>query len=105
MKGQLGNLMQQAQQMQESLKQAQQELGDLEATGEAGGGMVKVTMNGRNEVTRVNIEDGAMDDREMLEDLVTAAANQAVARIREASQEKMSEATGGMQLPPGLFGG
>ena len=105
MKGQLGNLMQQAQQMQESLKQAQQELGDLEATGEAGGGMVKVTMNGRNEVTRVNIEDGAMDDREMLEDLITAAANQAVARIREASQEKMSEATGGMQLPPGLFGG
>lgn len=102
MKGNIAQLMQQAQKMQENLKKAQAEMADLEVHGQAGGGMVKVTMNGRHEVRSVVIEPSAGDDREMLEDLVAAAFNDAVNRVQEASKEKMSGLTGGMPLPPGF---
>lgn len=104
MKGQLGNLMQQAQKLQEKMKDAQQEMQQLEAVGESGAGMVQVTMTGTHEVKRIQIDDQLLDDREMLEDLITAAVNDAVQRIQKVSKEKMSAAAGGMPLPPGLFG-
>ena len=102
MKGNLGQLMQQAQKMQENLKQAQEELAELEVTGQAGGGLVEVTMTGRHEVRRVRIDESIADDREMIEDLLAAAANDAVNRVQEASQEKMSGLAGGLPLPPGF---
>ena len=103
MKGPLGNLMQQAQRMQENLKRAQEEIALIEATGQAGGGMVTVVVNGRHEVKRVAIEPSLMGgDREMLEDLIVAACNDANNRITEISQQKMAEVGGGMQLPPGF---
>ncbi len=103
MKGGLGNLMKQAQKMQEDLQKAQEELARQELTGEAGGGLVKVTMNGRHEVRRVEIDDSLMgDDREMLEDLVAAACNDAVHRIEERTKEQMSGLTAGLSLPPGM---
>ena len=103
MRGNLGNMMRQAQQMQENLKRVQQELETLEVTGEAGGGLVKVTMTGKHAVRRVTIDDGAVgDDKELLEDLVAAAVNDAVQRVETLVQEKMSTVTAGMPLPPGL---
>lgn len=102
MKGNIGQLMQQAQKMQENLKQAQQELAELEVTGQAGGGMVEVTLSGRHEVRGVRIDSTAGDDLEMLEDLVAAAFNDAVNKVQEASREKMSGLTGGMPMPPGF---
>ena len=102
MKGPLGNLMQQAQRMQENLKKAQEELASIEVTGQAGGGMVQVTLSGRMECRRVRIEPSALDDAEMLEDLVAAAVNDAVNKANEASQSRMAEATAGMPLPPGM---
>ncbi len=102
MKGNIGQLMQQAQKMQENLKKAQEEMAGLEVTGEAGGGLVKVVMNGRHEVRRVTIDPDVGDDREMIEDLVAAAVNDAVNRVQEMMQEKMSGLTGGMPLPPGF---
>jgi hypothetical protein len=102
MKGNIGQLMQQAQKMQEGLKQAQEELAELEVTGEAGGGMVSVTLNGRHEVRRVTIDPGAGDDIEMLEDLVAAAFNDAVNKVQQARQDKLSGLTGGMPMPPGF---
>ncbi|MGK7294306.1 MAG: YbaB/EbfC family nucleoid-associated protein [Candidatus Wenzhouxiangella sp. M2_3B_020] len=102
MKGNIGQLMQQAQKMQEDLKQAQQELAELEVTGQSGGGMVEVTLNGRHEVRGVRIDSSAGDDLEMLEDLVAAAFNDAVNKVQEASREKMSGLTGGMPMPPGF---
>lgn len=102
MKGNIAQLMQQAQKMQQNLKKAQAELADLLVTGEAGGGMVKVTMNGRHAVKKVEIDPTAGDDLEMLEDLVAAAINDAVNRIQEVSQEKMASMTGGLPLPPGF---
>ncbi|MCK7595450.1 YbaB/EbfC family nucleoid-associated protein [Pseudomarimonas salicorniae] len=102
MKGPLGNLMQQAQRMQENLKKAQEELANLEVTGQSGGGMVQVTLTGRMECRKVRIEPSALDDAEMLEDLVAAAFNDAVNKANEASQARMSEATAGMPLPPGM---
>lgn len=102
MKGNIGQLMQQAQQVQENLKKAQEELAELEVTGEAGGGLVKVEMNGRHEVRRVNIDPEVADDREMIEDLMAAAVNDAVKRIQEATQERMSGLTGGLPMPPGF---
>jgi len=102
MKGGLGGLMKQAQKMQEDMQKAQAELADMEVEGQAGGGMVKVTMNGRHELRRVNIDDSVMDDREMLEDLLAAAVNDAVRRIEQTSSEKMSGLTAGMNLPPGM---
>ncbi|MCC5865669.1 MAG: YbaB/EbfC family nucleoid-associated protein [Wenzhouxiangella sp.] len=101
-KGNIAQLMQQAQKVQENLKKAQQELASLEVTGQAGGGLVEVTMNGRHEARRVAIDPEIADDREMIEDLVAAAINDAVNRIQEATQEKMSGLAGGMPLPPGF---
>lgn len=102
MKGPLGNLMQQAQRMQENLKKAQEELAHIEVTGQAGGGMVQVTLSGRMECRRVRIEPSALEDAEMLEDLVAAAVNDAVNKANEASQARMAEATAGMPLPAGM---
>jgi len=109
MKGGIGNLMKQAQAMQAAVQKAQAEIATLEVTGESGGGMVKVTMNGRHEASRVVLEPSVpLDDREMLEDLIAAAINDATQRIESATQQKMSGVMGGMQLPPGMklpFGG
>lgn len=103
MKGGLGNLMRQAQQMQENLKKAQEELANLEVTGESGGGLVKVTMTGRHDVKRVALDDGLLqDDKEMVEDLIAAAVNDAVRQIEKTSQEKMSGMASGLNLPGGL---
>lgn len=103
MKSGLGNLMKQAQKMQADLQQAQEKLAREELVGEAGGGLVKVTMNGRHEVHRVEIDDSLVgDDREMLEDLVSAAINDAVRRVAERARESMSGLTSGMGLPPGF---
>ena len=103
MKGGIGNLMRQAQQMQANLAKAQEELARMQVTGESGGGMVKVEMNGKHEVSRVTIDPSvAGDDREMLEDLVTAAINDAVRKIESTSQQRLSGLMGGMQLPPGM---
>jgi nucleoid-associated protein EbfC len=101
-KGNIGQLMQQAQKMQENLKKAQEEMARQEVTGEAGGGLVKVVMNGRHEVRRVIIDPDVGDDREMIEDLVAAAVNDAVNRVQEMMQEKMSGLTGGIPMPPGF---
>lgn len=103
MKGQLGQLMQQAQRMQEDLKRAQEEIAKLEVTGSAGGGMVEVTMTGRHEVRRVHIDRKVMaDDPEMAEDMVVAAVNDAVNKVAEASQQKLGSVSSGMNLPPGF---
>ena len=103
MKGNIGNLMKQAQKMQADLQRAQEEIARAEVTGESGGGLVKVTMNGRHEVRRVQIDPSLVgDDREMLEDLVAAACNDAAHRVEQMMQERMSGLTAGMGLPPGL---
>ncbi|HSQ69065.1 MAG TPA: YbaB/EbfC family nucleoid-associated protein [Steroidobacteraceae bacterium] len=103
MKGGIGNLMRQAQQLQESMQKAQAEIAGMEVTGESGGGMVKVTINGRHEARRVQIDPTVpLDDREMVEDLVAAAINDATRRLESATQEKMSGLVGGMNLPPGM---
>jgi len=103
MKGGIGNLMKQAQQLQANMQKAQAEIAAMEITGEAGGGMVKVTINGRHEARRVQIDPSVpMDDREMVEDLVAAAFNDAVHRLESATQERMAGLMGGMNLPPGM---
>jgi DNA-binding YbaB/EbfC family protein len=100
MKGGLGNILKQAQAMQENLKRAQEELAALEITGAAGGGMVRVTMTGRHEVRRVEIDAALLrDDKEVLEDMVAAAMNDAARKVEQATQEKMARITGGMSLP------
>jgi DNA-binding YbaB/EbfC family protein len=103
MKGGIGNLMKQAQKMQAEMQQAQERLAQEEVTGESGGGLVKVTMNGKHEVRRVEIDDSLMgDDKEMLEDLVAAAVNDASTRVSQKMQESMSGLTAGLGLPPGM---
>lgn len=102
MKANLAGLMQQAQKMQEDMKKAEQEMAGIEVTGEAGGGMVKVTMNGRHEVRRVQIEPSAAEDTELLEDLLAAAVNAAVQKVAALSKDKMSSLTAGLPLPPGF---
>ncbi len=103
MKGGIGNMMKQAQVMQANMQKAQAEIAAMEVTGESGGGMVKVTMNGRHEAKRVQIDTSVpLDDREMLEDLVAAAINDASQRVESVTQEKMAGVMGGMNLPPGL---
>jgi nucleoid-associated protein EbfC len=103
MKGGMGNLMKQAQQMQEKMAKAQEQLAKMEVIGESGAGMVKVTMTGGHSVRRVDIDDSLMeDDKDMLEDLISAAFNDAVRRVEEQNKEKMGALTGGMQLPPGM---
>jgi DNA-binding YbaB/EbfC family protein len=103
MKNQLAGLMKQAQQMQDNLKRAQEELAQAEVEGQAGAGLVKVVMTGRHDVRRVSIDPSLLaEDRDMLEDLVAAAVNDAVRRVEAATQEKMAGLTGGMGLPPGF---
>ncbi|MGD9000439.1 MAG: YbaB/EbfC family nucleoid-associated protein [Granulosicoccaceae bacterium] len=103
MKGGLGNMMKQAQKMQENMQKAQEQLATLEVTGKAGGGLVTVTMTGKHDVKRVTIDDSLLEeDKDMLEDLVAAAVNDAVQLVEKTSQDKMSEAMAGMSLPPGM---
>ncbi|GAB2939854.1 YbaB/EbfC family nucleoid-associated protein [Hafnia psychrotolerans] len=102
-KGGIGNLMKQAQQMQEKMQQAQAEIALLEVTGESGAGLVKITINGAHNVRRVEIDPSLLaDDKDMLEDLIAAAFNDAARRIDETQKEKMANVSGGMQLPPGF---
>ena len=103
MKGQIAGLMKQAQTMQENLKRAQDELAQMEVEGQSGAGLVRVTMTCKNDVRRVAIDPSLLaDDKDMLEDLVAAAFNDAVRRAEQVSQEKMSKITAGMPLPPGM---
>ena len=102
MRGNIAQLMQQAQRMQDNLKKAQEELGSLEVEGQSGGGMVKITLTGRMECRAVRIDPSVLSDAEMLEDLVTAAFNDAVNKANEESQKRMSAATAGMPIPPGM---
>jgi DNA-binding YbaB/EbfC family protein len=103
MKGQIAGLMKQAQQMQENLKKAQEEIAGMEIEGQAGAGMVKVVMTGRHDVKRVSIDPSLMsEDKDMLEDLIAAAVNDAVRRVEAATQEKMGGLTSGLGLPPGM---
>lgn len=100
MKGGLGQMLKQA---QENLQRAQEELASLEVTGSAGGGVVTITLNGRYQARAVSIDQSFVaGDREMLEDLVAAAVNDAVRKVEEVSRERMSGLTAGMNLPPGL---
>jgi nucleoid-associated protein EbfC len=102
-KGQLAGLMKQAQQMQENLKKAQEEIAAMEIEGQAGAGMVRVVMTGRHDVKRVSIDPSLMgDDKDMLEDLIAAAVNDAVRRVETVTQEKMGGLTSGFGLPPGM---
>lgn len=103
MKNALGNIMQQAQKMQEDLKKAQEDLAAMEVEGESGGGLVKILMTGKREVRKVSIDDSLVgDDRDMLEDLVAAAINDAVHKVGKMKKEKMSSITAGIPLPPGF---
>jgi len=103
MRAQLAGLMKQAQQMQENMRKLQEQFGSMEVEGQSGGGMVKVTMTCRHDVKRVNIDPSLLaDDKEMLEDLVAAAINDAAHKVEATVQEKMAALTGGLGLPPGM---
>ncbi|HQU80858.1 MAG TPA: YbaB/EbfC family nucleoid-associated protein [Azonexus sp.] len=102
MKGGLAGLMKQAQVMQDNMKKVQEQLAQTEVEGQSGAGMVKIVMTCSHDVRRVNIDPSVLDDREMLEDLIAAAVNDAVRRGEELSKEKMSGFTAGMNLPPGF---
>ncbi|MBL8262027.1 MAG: YbaB/EbfC family nucleoid-associated protein [Lysobacter sp.] len=102
MRGNIAQLMQQAQKMQENLQRAQEELAKLEVTGSAGGGMVSITLTGKMECRKVRIEPSVLSDAEMTEDLIAAAINDAVNKVNAESQAKMSGATAGMPIPPGM---
>lgn len=103
-KGGMGNLMKQAQQMQDKMAKVQEEIARTEMTGESGAGLVKVTMTGAHSVRKVDIDPSLMveEDKEMLEDLIAAACNDAARRLDENQKAKMADVTGGMQLPPGM---
>ncbi len=101
LKGNMGDLMKQAQKIQEQMQKAQEELANAEVQGESGAGMVKVVMNGRHDVKKVEIDASLMqEDKDMLEDLIAAAVNDAVRKIEKNNQEKMSSLTSGMGIPP-----
>lgn len=103
MKGGIGNMMKQAQMLQANMQRAQSEIATIVCVGESGGGMAKVTMSGKHEVSRVQIDQSLMgDDKEMLEDLIAAAINDAVHKVEKATQEKMQSAMAGVNLPPGM---
>ena len=103
MKGGLAGLMKQAQQMQENMKRMQEQLATIDVEGQSGAGMVKVVMTCRHDVKRVTIDDSLLkDDKDMLEDLIAAAINDAVRRVEATIQEKMGGMTAGMGLPPGM---
>ncbi len=102
-KGGMGNLMKQAQQMQDRMQKMQEEVANMEVTGEAGAGLVKITITGSYSVRRIHIDESLMgDEKDMLEDLIAAAFNDASRRVEETQKEKMSSISGGMQLPPGF---
>ena len=99
----MNSLLKQAQKMQEDMQKAQEEVANLEVEGQAGGGMVKVVMNGRHEIRKVTLDDSLMqDDKEMIEDLLAAAVNDAVRHVEQVTQEKMSGLSAGLNLPGGL---
>ncbi len=102
MKGGLGGLMKQAQQMQANMKKAQDELAKVEVEGQAGSGMVKVTMTCAHEVRRIKLDDSVMDDKDMLEDLIVAALNDAVKQVAATTKDRMSGFGAGLNLPPGM---
>ena len=102
MRGNIAQLMQQAQKMQEDLQRAQEELATLEVTGKSGAGMVTIVLSGRMECRKVRIDPAALTDPEMAEDLIAAAFNDAVNKAQAASQERMSAATAGLPIPPGM---
>mgnify|MGYP001557140567 CR=1 FL=1 len=103
MKGGMCNLRRQAQQMQENMQSVQEEIARMEVTGESGAGMVKVTLTGKHQARKVEINPDALkEDKEFLEDLIAAAINDAAQKLDEATQQKMAGVTGGMQLPPGM---
>jgi len=103
MKGQLAGLMKQAQAMQDNLKKVQDELATIEVDGQAGNGLVKITMTCKHDVRRVTIDPSLLaDDKDMLEDLVAAAFNDGIRRAEEVSSEKMGKLTAGMPMPPGM---
>lgn len=102
-KGGLGGIMKQAQKMQEEMQKAQAEIAAMEVTGQSGGGLVSVVINGAHECKRVNIDDSLLeDDKDMLEDLIAAAINDAAQRLAETTEERMSSVTSGMNLPGGM---
>ncbi|MCK5386301.1 MAG: YbaB/EbfC family nucleoid-associated protein [Gammaproteobacteria bacterium] len=103
MKGGIGNLMKQAQKMQADMQKAQEEMANIEVTGQSGGGMVSIVMTCRHDVKRVSIDDSLLsDDKDMLEDLIAAAVNDAVRQVEKTSSEKMSGMTAGLNLPGGM---
>lgn len=103
MKGGMGGLMKQAQQMQEKMQAMQEEVANAEVTGESGAGLVKVLMNGRHDVKSVMLDDSLMsEDKDLLEDLLAAAVNDAVRKVEAVSKDKMASVTGGLNLPPGM---
>ena len=103
MKGGIGNLMKQAQKMQEDMQKAQEEMANIEVTGQSGGGMVSVVMTCRHDVKRVSIDDSLLsDDKDMLEDLIAAAVNDAVRQVEKTTSDKMSGMTAGLNLPGGM---
>lgn len=104
-KGQLAGLMKKAQEMQKNMEKAQEEIAKMEINGESGAGMVKVIMTGKHDVKKVTIDDAVMDDKEMLEDLIAAAINDANRKVEEATQNKMGSATAGMPFGGGMPGG
>jgi len=103
MKGQMGNLLRQAQQMQENMKRVQEEIARMEITGESGAGLVKITLTGKHQARKVEISPDALkEDKEFVEDLIAAAINDAAQKVDEASRAKLSAVTAGMPLPPGM---
>lgn len=104
-KNQLAGLMKKAQEMQKNMEKAQEEVAQLEVNGESGAGLVKVTMTGKHDIKKLTIDDSLMDDKEMLEDLIAAAINDANRKIESQTQEKMGSVTAGMPFAGGLPGG
>ncbi|MDO6461146.1 YbaB/EbfC family nucleoid-associated protein [Granulosicoccaceae sp. 1_MG-2023] len=103
MKGGIGNMMKQAQKMQQEMQKAQEEIARMEVEGQSGGGLVKVTMTGQHELRRVQIDDSLMsDDKEMLEDLIAAAVNDAAQRLDAETKQRMGSVTAGLNLPAGM---
>jgi hypothetical protein len=103
MKGQIGNLMKQAQKMQADAQKAQEEIAKLEVEGQSGGGLVKIVMTGAHEARRVSIDESLFaDDKDMLEDLVAAAINDATQKVKKTTEERMGAVTSGMNLPAGM---
>ena len=100
--GNLGNLMKQAQQMQQNMQKAQEELAAIEVEGQSGAGAVKVVMTCKHDVRKVSIDAAVMDDKEMLEDLIAAALNDATRRVESTTAERMAGFTAGLNLPPGM---